>query len=83
MGASTLYSMLVIFGPYVGPVPAHPPSPLLLDDNAAGEFEVKGILDSHLGRYGTVYLVKWLNYPVFEATWEPTEHLASAPDVLQ
>ena len=69
--------------PHVGPVPAHPPSPLPLDDNAAGEFEVKDILDSHLGHYGTEYPVKWLGYPVFKAMWEPAAHLANTPNVLQ
>ena len=44
--------------PHVGPVPPCPPSPLQLDDNAAGEFEVKDILDSCLGCYGTEYLIK-------------------------
>ena len=48
--------------PHIGPVPPCPPSPLPLDDNAAGEFEVEDILDTHLGCYGTEYLVKWLVY---------------------
>ena len=69
--------------PHVGPVPARPPSPLPLDDNAAGEFEVEEILDSCLDHYGTEYLVKWLGYPTFKATWESAEHLANAPDILQ
>ena len=51
----------------------------LFNDEAAGEFEVEGILDSHLGCSGTKYLVKWLGYPVFEATWELAAHLANAP----
>ena len=51
--------------PHVEPVPPCPPSPLPLDDNAAGEFEVKDILDSHLGHYGTEYLINWLRCPVF------------------
>ena len=68
--------------PHVGPVPTHPPSPLLLDDNAAVKFEVDDILDYHLGHYGNEYLIKWLGYPVFEATWEPAAHLANAPDIL-
>ena len=83
MGASTPVFHVSYLHPHVGPVPACPPSPLPFDDNAAGEFEVEDILDSHLGSYGTEYLVKWLGYPVFEATWEPAEHLANAPDILQ
>ena len=66
----------------MGLVPPHSLSPLPLNDDAAGELEVEDILNSHLGRYGTEYLVKWLVYPVFEATWEPAEHLANAPDIL-
>ena len=69
--------------PHIGPVPPCPPSPLPLNDNAAGEFEVEDILDSHLGHFGPEYLVNWLGYPVFEATWEPAAHLANAPDILQ
>ena len=68
--------------PHVGPVPAHSPSPLPLDDNAAGEFELKDILDSCLGCYGIEYLVKWLGYPIFEAIWEPTAHLANVSGIL-
>ena len=51
--------------PHLGPVPTCPSLPLPLDNNAAGEFEVEDILDSHMHRYGTEYLVKWLSYPVF------------------
>ena len=61
---------------YVGPVPTHPPSPLSLNDAAAGEFEVEDIINSYLGHYGTEYLVKQLCYPVFEVIWEPTKLLA-------
>ena len=68
--------------PHIGPVPPCPPLPLPLDDEAAGEFEVEDILDSHLGRSGTEYLVKWLGYTFFKAMWEPAEHLTSAPDIL-
>ena len=85
MGTSTAYSILVISirHPHIGPVPTRPPSPLPLNDNAAGEFEVEDILDSCLGCYGTEYLIKWLSYPVFEATWELIEYLANAPSVFQ
>ena len=64
--------------PHVGPVPTHPLSPLLFDDDTAGEFEVEDILDSYLGGYGAECIVKWLGYPVFKAMWEPAEHLANA-----
>ena len=67
----------------MGPAPASPPPPLPLDDDAAGEYEVEDILDSRLGRSGPEYLVKWVNYPVFESTWEPAAHLANALDILR
>ena len=76
----TLYSSYL--HPHIGPVPTHPFLPLLLDDDAAGEFNVEDILDSHLGCYGTEYLIKWLSYPIFEAIWKPAEDLAHAPDIL-
>ena len=28
------------------------------------------------------YLVKWVGYGLFEATWEPSAHLANAPTAL-
>ena len=68
--------------PHVGPVLPHPLPPLLLNDDAAGEYEVEDILDSRLGCYGTKYLIKCLRNPVFEAMWEPAKHLANAPDTL-
>ena len=29
------------------------------------------------------YLVLWKGYPPHEATWEPVEHLARAPEAIQ
>ena len=51
-----------------------------------GEFEVEGVLDHHRARRGCVwvdeYLVKWVGYGLFKATWEPSAHLANAPTAL-
>ena len=51
-----------------------------------GEFEVERVLDHHCIRRGRVwvdeYLVKWVGYGLFEATWEPSAHLANAPTAL-
>ena len=44
--------------PHIRTVPTHPPSPLPLNENAAGEFEVEDILDSCLGHSVTEYIVK-------------------------
>ena len=68
--------------PHIGPVPTRPSPPLLLDDNAAGEFEVENTLNSYLGRYVTKHLIKWLSCSVFEAIWEPAGYLAHAPDIF-
>ena len=50
------------------------------------EFEVERVLDHRRVRCGRVwvdeYLVKWVGYGVFEATWEPSAHLANAPTAL-
>ena len=58
------------------------PAPLTLYDVASGEYDVQDILDSRLGHSRPEYLIKWLEYPVFEYTWEPVSHLANALDVL-
>ena len=51
-----------------------------------GEFEVERVLDHRRVRRGRVwvdeYLVKWAGYGLFEATWEPSAHLANAPAAL-
>ena len=58
----------------------HPPV-----DNA-GEFEVERVLDHRRVHRGCVwvdeYLIKWVGYGLFEATWEPSAHLANAPTAL-
>ena len=51
-----------------------------------GEFEVERVLDHrrvHCGRvWVDEYLIKWVGYGLFEATWEPSAHLANAPTAL-
>ena len=68
--------------PHVGPAPPLPPVQLPLNDVAAGEYEVEDILDSYLGHSSFKYLVKWLRYPVFESTWEPTSPLVNVPSIF-
>ena len=55
-----------------------------MDD--AGEFEVDQVLDHRRVCRGRVwvdeYLVKWVGYGLFKATWEPSAHLANAPSDL-
>jgi hypothetical protein len=54
------------------------------DGNGAEEYAVEKIL-SHTGRKGGAgarYLVLWRGYPYEEATWEPADAAANAPDVV-
>ena len=50
------------------------------------EFEVERVLDHRRVCRGRVwvdeYLVTWVGYGVFEATWEPSAHLFNAPTAL-
>ena len=51
-----------------------------------GGFEVERVLNHHRVHHGRVwvdeYLIKWVGYGLFEATWEPSTHLANAPTAL-
>ena len=51
-----------------------------------GKFEVERVLDYRQVCCGRVwadeYLVKWVGYGLFEATQEPSAHLANAPTAL-
>ena len=68
--------------PHLGPAPLLPPTPLPLDDAAAGEDKVEDILDLCIGHYFPDYLVKRLGYPVFESTWELASHLSNTLDTF-
>ena len=64
-----------------------PPPPIELNDSE--EWEVNRILDSKVDRRrkgpGLLYLVEWKGFDnTPDATsWEPPEHLAHAPDLVQ
>jgi hypothetical protein len=64
-------------------VPPRPP-PTIIDGRP--EFEVEKLLDKRVIRRGrgstTQYLVKWLGYPEYEATWEPTSNLTHCQDLI-
>ena len=66
------------------PAPLTRPEPIVVDDNGADEWEVKRILDHRrAGRAKKLqYLVEWNGYPVWEATWEPLEHLHGALELV-
>ena len=57
------------------------PQPCLI--NGEEEYEVKTILSKRTKRNKTQYLVEWLGYPIYDATWEPIEHLHNAKDLVE
>lgn len=62
-----------------------PPPPVDTDDVEV--FEVEEILDKRVRRFGhgqrTEYLVKWLGYPLHDATWEPEANVRNARELVQ
>jgi hypothetical protein len=46
------------------------------------EYEVKEVLDSKVVRSKLKYLVDWVGYGPEERTWEPSAHLANAPEAV-
>ena len=62
-----------------------PPPPVLVDGNL--EFEVEDIIDMRSCGQGRSrrreFLVKWLGYGLFDATWEPESSLSHCPRILQ
>ena len=47
------------------------------------EYEVEAILDKKLVQHRLQYLVKWLGYPLHDATWKPLENLTNAQQILK
>ena len=67
--------------PHHGAVP-YRADPVVVDTTAAEpEYEVETILHSfthqHNRHQWVEYLVKWEDYPIHEATWQPADHLAN------
>ncbi|CAG8622037.1 7437_t:CDS:2 [Paraglomus occultum] len=60
-----------------------PPQPIIIPESNEAKYEVEQILDKRLIRNKTQYLVKWLCYPLHDATWEPVENLKNAPKKLK
>jgi len=57
-----------------------PAPPVIIEGHE--EYEVAGVLDSRV-RYGKLeYLVHWKDWPVSARTWEPKDHLANAPELV-
>jgi hypothetical protein len=67
--------------------PSHPqihsrPSPVAEVDNGAPEWEVEQIVGRRGKGRRLQYLVKWLGYPISEATWETSENVANSTELI-
>ena len=60
---------------------APPPIPITIDD--APEYEVEKILDHRVHRRHLEYLVKWVGYPEYDASWEPEINLDNAKESVE
>ncbi len=58
-----------------------PPPPIIIDD--VPEYEVEQIIDSHVRRGRTEYLVKWKDYPREENTWEPRSMFTHSEETIE
>lgn len=69
---------------YVGELPkVIPDPPVLLSDNILGYY-VETILRRRKKGRSYQYLVKWLNYPEYESTWEPRSNLLKdVPELVE
>lgn len=55
----------------------------VIDNEEEIEWEVEQIIAHRKRGRQTQYLVKWVGFPEFENSWEPTEHLSSAKDLVK
>jgi hypothetical protein len=51
------------------------PPPVFVDESAQQYFEVEQILDHRTHRRHKQYLIKWLGYPLHDATWESAKNI--------
>ena len=59
-----------------------PTEPVFTGTDTNDEYEVERILAHRGTKTRREYLIKWLNYPDFENSWEPEVNLSNADDVL-
>jgi len=54
-----------------------PPAAIITEDNGAAEWEYEKVLSSRYNekKKRKEWLIKWKDWPIEEATWEPKEHL--------
>ena len=60
-----------------------PPPAIIIPETDHEEYEVETILEKRTLRNRPQYLVKWLGYPLHDATWEPVENLENAKETIQ
>ena len=60
------------------PQPHARPDAESYDDNGAPSYTVEAVIGKRTRYRRTQYLVRWLGYPLEEATWEPLSHLDDA-----
>jgi hypothetical protein len=58
------------------------PPPVAEVDNGAPEWEVEQIVGRRGKGRRLQYLVKWLGYPISEATWETSENVANSTELI-
>jgi len=63
-----------------------PPDPV--ETESGTEYEVEKLLDKRIlkrgrGKQQVEYLVKWVGYPDYDATWEPVENLQNSMETVQ
>jgi hypothetical protein len=61
--------------------PVEPPPAISVDDHL--EYEVEYILDVRSRYRRREFLVKWVGYPVHDATWEPESNLPNADEAVR
>ena len=59
------------------------PQAIIIPETEEEEFEVESILDKRIIHNKPQYLVKWLGYPLYDATWEPLENLHNAMKLVK
>ena len=57
--------------------------PIIISKSNEIKYEIKQILNKRLIRNKTQYLVKWIGYSLYDATWEPVKNLKNAPKKLK
>ena len=60
-----------------------PPPAIVIPETDHEKYKVKTILDKRTLRNRPQYLIKWLEYLLHDATWEPEENLENAKKTIQ